>query len=116
MYPRNSHALAITGLIGARVASWRGWVAGAVRSWIIRDCVYRVSWPLTPLAPHRLAFLRLDGPPATCQEARWDDEIATGFGFEDPSGHPHVIAKCGSLEQVLLAFLPDQSGVMIQRE
>ena len=105
MHPRDSHALAVAIVFGARVASWRGRVARPVRLRIVAGRM--------PLAPHRLAFLRLHGTPAVRQFSRRDEEIAAGFGFERLSGDPHVIPKCRVLEQVTIAFLPDDGGVMI---
>ena len=93
-------------ILGARVASGCGRVARPVRARIVDS--------RHPLAPHRLAFLRLHGSPAARQFSRRDEEIAAGFGFECLSGDPHVIPKCRVLEQVTIAFLPDDCGEMIQ--
>ncbi len=82
----------------------------------------RVAWPVRPrivatrqpFAPNQLAFCRLNGSPTARQFSGWNEEIAAGFGFECVSGNPRVIPECRVLEQVTLALMPNDSGVMIQ--
>ena len=105
MHPGDGHALAVIVILLARLPPGVGRVARPVR--------LRIVAARDPLAPHRLAFLRLHGAPAARQFSRWNEEIAAGFGFECLSGNPHVIPKGRVLEQVTIAFLPDDRGKMI---